>query len=395
MRKRKTGTGQTLHLSNLNFKIIIYALILSIIGIFMVHSATQNEAVTGMFTTTQKQILGMIIGIVLMVILTCIDYHKLIKYSIVFYAISMALLIYVKYINPLNISNANRWMRLPGFGTIQPSEFSKVAVVLMAVFVLIRIQKHINNVFYLLAYFAVTGVTVYLIFVEPDLSTSMIIVFALAAMVFVCGISWKWVGGVLGVVAIFAAALLFCIYEPEQKTLNWFIDNGILQQYQVNRINSYFFPEDYPDQTRQQLNSVMAIGGGQLTGKGLNNSTYESVKNGNFLSEEQCDFIFAVVGEELGFAGSAFIILIYLLLFIEGLRIAGRSPDLEGKLIASGFVTMLLIQCFINMGVAMLLLPNTGTPLPFISAGMSSLISTYIMMGILLNISMHRKMKVF
>ena len=393
MRKRKTG--QTLHLSNLNFKIIIYALILSIIGIFMVHSATQNEAVTGMFTTTQKQILGMVIGLILMVILTCIDYHKLIKYSIVFYVISMALLIYVKYINPLNISNANRWMRLPGFGTIQPSEFSKVAVVLMAVFVLIRIQKHINNVLYLLGYFAVTGITVYLIYVEPDLSTSMIIVFALVAMVFVTGISWKWVGGVLGVVAVLVGALLFCIYEPEQKTLNWFIEKDILQQYQVNRINSYFFPEDYPDQTRQQLNSVMAIGGGQLLGKGLNNSTYESVKNGNFLSEEQCDFIFAVVGEELGFAGSAFIILIYLLLFIEGLRVAGRSPDLEGKLLASGFVTILLIQCFINMGVAMLLLPNTGTPLPFISAGMSSLISTYIMMGIMLNISMHRKMKVF
>lgn len=393
MRKRKTG--QTLHLSNLNFKIIIYALILSIIGIFMVHSATQNEAVTGMFTTTQKQILGMVIGLILMVILTCIDYHKLIKYSIVFYVISMALLIYVKYINPLNISNANRWMRLPGFGTIQPSEFSKVAVVLMAVFVLIRIQKHINNVLYLIGYFALTGITVYLIYVEPDLSTSMIIIFALVAMVFVTGISWKWVGGVLGVVAVFVGALLFCIYEPEQKTLNWFIEKDILQQYQVNRINSYFFPEDYPDQTRQQLNSVMAIGGGQLLGKGLNNSTYESVKNGNFLSEEQCDFIFAVVGEELGFAGSAFIILIYLLLFIEGLRVAGRSPDLEGKLLASGFVTILLIQCFINMGVAMLLLPNTGTPLPFISAGMSSLISTYIMMGIMLNISMHRKMKVF
>lgn len=393
MRKRKTG--QTLHLSNLNFKIIIYALILSIIGIFMVHSATQNEAVTGMLTTTQKQIFGMVIGLVLMMILTCIDYHKLIKYSIVFYVISMALLIYVKYINPLNISNANRWMHLPGFGTIQPSEFSKVAVVLMAVFVLIRIQKHINNVLYLIGYFALTGITVYLIYVEPDLSTSMIIVFALVAMVFVTGISWKWVGGVIGVVAVFVGALLFCIYEPEQKTLNWFIEKDILQQYQVNRINSYFFPEDYPDQTRQQLNSVMAIGGGQLLGKGLNNSTYESVKNGNFLSEEQCDFIFAVVGEELGFAGSAFIILIYLLLFIEGLRVAGRSPDLEGKLLASGFVTILLIQCFINMGVAMLLLPNTGTPLPFISAGMSSLISTYIMMGIMLNISMHRKMKVF
>ena len=393
MRKRKTV--QKLHLGNLNFKIVIYALILSIIGIFMVHSATQNEAVTGMFTTTQKQILGMVIGIILMTVLACIDYHLLIKYSIVFYIISMFMLIYVKYINPMNISNANRWMRIPGFGTIQPSEFSKVAVVLMAVFILLRIKKHINNIFYLLGYFAITGVTVYLIYVEPDLSTSLIIIVALVALVFVTGISWKWVGGVTAVLAVFAAVLLFFIYEPEQKTLNWLIDKEILQQYQVNRINSYFFPEDYPDQTRQQLNSVMAIGGGQLFGKGLNTSTYESVKNGNFLSEEQCDFIFAVVGEELGFAGSAFIIVIYLLLFIEGLRVAGRSPDLEGKLLASGFVTMLLIQCFINMGVALLLLPNTGTPLPFISAGMSSLISTYIMMGILLNVSMHRKMKVF
>ena len=114
-----------------------------------------------------------------------------------------------------------------------------------------------------------------------------------------------------------------------------------------------------------------------------------------FFQRNSVTSFFAVVGEELGFAGSAFIILIYLLLFIEGLRVAGRSPHLEGKLLASGFVTILFIQCFINMGVAMLLLPNTGTPLTFISAGMSSLISTYIMMGIMLNISMHRKMKVF
>lgn len=392
---RKEKTQGSLHLRYLNYKIILYALVLSVIGVFMVHSATKNEAVTGMFTTTQKQIMGVAIGFILMAILACIDYHKLIRYSIVFYLISMALLIYVKYINPLNISNANRWMHIPGFGTVQPSEFSKVAVVLMAVFLLVRIRNHINNVLYLLGYFLITGVTVYLIFVEPDLSTSLIIMFALAMMVFIVGISWKWLAGVFSVAAVFAAVLLFCIYEPEQKTLNWLIDKEILQQYQVTRINSYFFPEDYPDQTRQQMNSVMAIGGGQLSGKGLNTSTYESVKNGNFLSEEQCDFIFAVVGEELGFMGSSFIILLYFLLFIEGLRIAGHSPDLEGKLLACGFVSTLLIQCFINMGVSMLLLPNTGTPLPFISAGMSSLISTYIMMGILLNISMHRKMKVY
>ena len=136
------------------------------------------------------------------------------------------------------------------------------------------------------------------------------------------------------------------------------------------------------------------IGGGQLSGKGLNNSTFESVKNGNFLSQEQTDMIFAVVGEELGFTGSAFIILLYLLFFIEGLRIAGRSPDEEGRILGGGLIAMMAFQCFVNMGVAMLVLPNTGTPLPFISAGMSSLLSCFMMTGILLNIGMQRRMKI-
>lgn len=393
MQKNSNKVHGSLHLRYLSIRMILYTIVLSVIGVFMVHSATKNEVVAGMFSTTQKQLLGIGIGIVLMIILIFIDYHKLVQFSIFFYCISLGLLVYVKYINPTNISNADRWIRIPGFGTVQPSEFSKVAVVLMAAFILPRIQKHINHILYLLLYFAITGITVLLIFVEPDLSTSMIIVFGLVMLVYVTGISWKWITAVSGIGVVLVTALLLCIYQPEQKFLNQLVDKEILQQYQLNRVNSYFFPEDYPDQTRQQMNSVMAIGGGQLMGKGLNTSTYESVKNGNFLSEEQCDFIFAVVGEELGFAGSAFIILLYLLLFWEGLRIAARSPDLEGKLLACGFVSMLAIQCFINMGVSMLLLPNTGTPLPFISAGMTSLLSTYIMVGIMLNISVNRKMK--
>ena len=387
--------GQSkIHLRYLNFRIILYVLTLSVLGVLIVNSATRNEVAAGMFSTTQKQIIGIIIGIAAMIVLIFLDYHFLVKYAWAFYLISFFLLVYVKYINPLNIANANRWIRVPGFGTIQPSEFSKVAIAVMAVFLLKHFQDRINNVLFILVYFILNGISVYLIYAEPDMSTSLIIVFGLIVMIFIAGISWKWVFGVSAALCVMIGGILYLVYQPEQTTLAWMVDKKIVNQYQVNRVNAYFFPDQYPDLVRQQLYSVIAIGGGQLSGKGLNNSTFESVKNGNFLSQEQTDMIFAVVGEELGFIGSSFIILLYFLLFMEGLRIAARSPDEEGKILAGGLVGMMAFQCFVNMGVAMLILPNTGTPLPFISAGMSSLISCYMMIGIILNIGMQRKMKI-
>ena len=393
MSVKRSGRAR-IHLRYLNYRLILYVLTLSVLGVMIVNSATRNEVVAGMFSTTQKQIIGIVIGVAAMVVLIFLDYHLLIKYCYVFYLISMALLIYVKYINPMNISNANRWVQLPGFGTIQPSEFSKIALAVTAVFLLHRMRHRINNILFILLYFLVNGVSVYLIYVEPDMSTSLIIIFGLVAMIFIAGISWKWVFGVLAAFCVMMGGVLYLVYQPDQPVLQWLVEKELVNQYQINRVNAYFFPDQYPDLVRQQLYSVMAIGGGQLSGKGLNNSTFESVKNGNFLSQEQTDMIFAVVGEELGFTGSAFIILLYFLLFLEGLGIAARSPDDEGKILGGGLVSMMSFQCFVNMGVAMLVLPNTGTPLPFISAGMSSLISSYMMTGILINIGMQRKMKI-
>ena len=393
MSERRKGQSR-IHLRYLNYRLILYVLTLSVLGVIIVNSATRNEVAAGALTTTQKQILGVVLGIVTMIVLIFLDYHILVKYAWVFTLISLALLVYVKYINPLNISNANRWVRLPGFGTIQPSEFSKVAIAVMAVFLLQKMRHRINNVLFILFYFLVNGVSVYLIYVEPDMSTSLICLFGLVAMIFLAGISWKWVFGVMAAFGLLMGGVLYLVYQPEQPVLAWMVENKLVTQYQVNRVNAYFFPDQYPDLVRQQLCSVIAIGGGQLSGKGLNNSTFESVKNGNFLSQEQTDMIFAVVGEELGFTGSAFIILLYLLFFIEGLRIAGRSPDEEGRILGGGLIAMMAFQCFVNMGVAMLVLPNTGTPLPFISAGMSSLLSCFMMTGILLNIGMQRRMKI-
>ncbi len=379
------------HLRNYNFKVVLYAMTLSILGIVVVQSASVNEVQTSTFSTVEKQVMGLVIGTAAMFVLSLIDYHKLLKAAIFLYLINIALLVYVKYLNPYTFMGAKRWIYIPGFGTVQPSEFSKIAIVIMGAWLLGKLKNRINNPLSLLAYLAVTGISAVLILIEPNLSTTLEVLWGIATMLFLANINWKWITGVLTGVAVLVGVVLFTVYQPEQKIFQFLVENEIVKEYQIERINAYFFPDEYPDLTYQQLNSVMAIGSGQLAGKGLNTSTLESVKNGGFLSEEQSDFIFAVVGEELGFIGCCFLIMLYALIAIEGLRIAGRSPDFEGRIIAGGLISIFVFQSFVNMGVATLLLPNTGTPLPFISAGMSSLLGSFCTMGILLNIGLQKK----
>ena len=388
---RKKLIPSAYRLRNYNFKLILYTITLSILGIVIVRSASVNEVQTSLLSTVEKQILGVIMGLAIMLFLSIVDYHKLLKLAIVLYLINIALLVYVRFLNPYTFMGAKRWIYIPGFGTVQPSEFSKIAIAVMGAWLLGKFKSRVNNVFVLILYLAVMGVSAVLILIEPNLSTTLEVIWGIAAMLFLANISWKWISGVCVTAAALVAVLLFAVYQPEQTLLNDLIDKQIVQDYQVERINAFFFPDEYPDITRQQMNSVMAIGSGQLYGKGLNTSTLESVKNGGFLSEEQSDFIFAVVGEELGYVGCIFIIMLYALIVIEGLRIAGRSPDFEGKVLAGGLVSIFGFQTFVNMGVATLILPNTGTPLPFISAGMSSLIGSFAIIGILLNIGLQKK----
>ena len=178
--------------------------------------------------------------------------------------------------------------------------------------------------------------------------------------------------------------LIIAVYQPEQTILHSF-----LKDHQVERINAYFFPENYPDVVRQQNNSVMAIASGGFFGKGLGNSSLDSVKNGNFLSEEQCDFIFAIVGEETGFFGCAVVIILLGLVVFECFYTAYKCEDLAGRVIAGGAGASIGFQSLINISVALGLVPNTGIPLPFISAGLSSLLSTYLLIGCVLSIRLY------
>ena len=267
---------------------------------------------------------------------------------------------------------------------IQPSEFVKIGLIVVFSWFLSRNREKINHPLIIGAAALLAAVPLGMVYMQPNLSTTIVIAFTLACMIYMAGLSYRWI---LGILAAGIPAALLCLYLAVLDIVPF------LEQYQAKRILAKIFHSDsqYADLNRQQDNSIMAIGSGQLKGKGLFNNTLASVKNGNFLSEEQTDFIFAVVGEELGFIGCVAVILIYSLMVYECLWMAGRAKDEAGKLICSGMAALLAFQSFANIAVATGVFPNTGLPLPFISSGISSLLSMFIGMGIVLNVGLQRK----
>ncbi len=163
-------------------------------------------------------------------------------------------------------------------------------------------------------------------------------------------------------------------------------DQDLIEPYQQRRILAYIDPESYPDDALQQMNSVTAIASGMLDGKGYKNNEISSLKNGNFIIEPQTDFIFAVLSEEFGFKGSAAVIILLFLTSFECLKTARRAKDICGTVIATGMGSLIAIQSFLNIGVNTFLLPNTGLPLPFVSYGLTSLLSIFFGMGVVLNV---------
>ena len=292
------------------------------------------------------------------------------------------MLLATKFMGNLSGFGAHRWLVLPVIGQIQPSEFSKIMLICFFAMFFYKHRENISKVRIVVSALVLFAVPAYLIFDQPNLSTTLVVVVIFLVMLYVAKISYKWIGGALALIIPFGAWFIFAIQQEGQK---------LLEPYQVNRIMSWIDPAKYPvDNTQQQMNSIMAIGSGQLHGKGIANTTLASVKNGNFLSEEDCDFIFAVIGEELGFVGSVIIIALLLILVAECIYMAVRARDLSGRLICSGMAALIAFQSFVNIGVATGLLPNTGLPLPFISAGLSSLLSIFIGMGLVLNVGLQR-----
>ena len=356
-----------------NFRLVLYVWVLSIIGILVINSAADGFAA--------KQLIGFVGGSVVMIIFSLIDYNYIAKFEWFLYSINIGMLIAVKLFG-ISVNGARRWFSLGPFGTFQPSELSKVIMLIIFAHLISEQKEKINSLATILRIGILYVIPMFLVAWEPDLSTTMVFAFLFCTLMFVGGISYKIIGAMLGAALPLAGILIWYIQQPGQI---------LLHDYQLDRVLSFLNPSDYLLTTyNQQYNSIMAIGSGMLTGKGLDNNTITSVKGGNFISEPQTDFIFAVVGEELGFIGSCVVIGLILLIVIECLRVAKDARDMRGHLVASGVAGIITFQAFVNIGVATGILPNTGLPLPFVSYGLSSLLSNFICIGLVLNVGLQR-----
>lgn len=355
-------------------KIDIYLVLLvtglSYYGAMFIGSAQSN--------LMNRQIQGLMLGLVAMLITALIPYNFILKFYWLIYAFCIAILLAVRFFGD-SVGEASRWFEIGSF-RFQPSEMAKILLILFYAQFIMKHKDNLNTVRVILACIGLIIPPFYLIFDQPDLSTSIMIMIIFAIVMFVGGISYKLVFAALAVVV--PAVIIF---------INMVMKEGqtILTDYQRNRILAWLQPEKYAmTEAYQTSNAIMAIGSGQLTGKGLNNNVIASVKNGNFISEAQTDFIFAVVGEEAGFIGCCVILGLLFLIVLECILVARKAKDLAGSVIAGGMAGLIGFQTFINIGVVTGLLPNTGLTLPFVSYGLTSLVSLFAGIGFVINVKL-------
>lgn len=361
------------HLRDYKFSLVFLVLALSMIGIMAVGSAKAIYQ--------PRQIFGVAFGFCVMLVVSLIDYVWVCDFYWLLYLFAVAILAAVIPFGD-KVNGARRWIDL-GFTTFQPSELAKILLILFFAKFIMEHAEDISDKFTLIKYAVLCGIPLVLILVEPNLSTTICTALVLCLLIFVGGLKYRIIGMLLAILVPTAVIFLSIVVQPDQK---------LLKDYQQQRILAFIEPEKYANDTAyQQRNAVMAIGSGQLTGKGLNNNTTTSVKNGNFIAEPQTDFIFAIIGEELGFIGSCIVIALLLLIVIQCILIGTRSQNLTGKIVCCGFGGLIGIQSFINIGVATQILPNTGVPLPFVSYGLTSLVSLYMGVGFVLNVGLQPK----
>lgn len=360
-------------LRNYHFQLIAFIVILNIIGILLIGSAKES--------VQSKQILGMAMGLVVMVAISLMDYSFILKFRWLYYIGIIGLLILVEVVGKTT-GGSQRWIKIAGI-QFQPSELAKIVVILFFAGFFATYQEKVNTVKTIFLSFVLAGIPLALILMQPDTSTTIATIFIFIVLLFISGLSYKIVLSVIGVcVPVGIAGLSYIISNA---------DALIAEHYQFKRIMAWIDPAKYSDAATQQRNSIMAIGSGQLWGKGLNNSVATSLKNSNYILEPQTDFIFAVAGEELGFVGTMAIIVLLLLIVLECILIGTKAKDLSGKLICCGMASLIGFQAFINMCVATGLMPNTGIPLPFVSYGLTSLVTLYMGIGFVLNVRLQPK----
>jgi rod shape determining protein RodA len=356
--------------------LVLTALGLTAVGVLAIYSArlqVLGEQGLSPYLYVSRQLLALVVGIVAMVVAAVVDYRHLRTYAAVGYLGSLVLLILV--ITPLGTAfgGAQRWILIGGF-QLQPSELAKVAV-LIALAAVLHESKGEPGLAHVGICLALTAVPMGLVFLQPDLGTSIVFAWMCAIVFLVSGVQARYlialaIGAVGSVVAVFSMDLI--------------------ADYQMQRLTAFLHAGDpalAQGPVFQTHQSVIAIGSGQFAGKGLFQGTQTAL---SYVPENHTDFIFTVIGEEFGFLGASIVLGLFLLLIWRGLRIAVIAKDGFGTLLAAGVVGMLALQVFVNVGMTVGIMPVTGIPLPFVSYGGTSLIVWFAIVGLLLNVHMRR-----
>lgn len=355
-----------------NFRLVLFLVAISAIGIILVGSARDD--------LRSKQLIGVIMGLLIMTVLSLLDYSWISNFQWILYGVNIVLLLIVRLFGD-SANGAARWIDF-GFIRFQPTELSKIIIILFFARFFMDHEEDLNTPKTLAKSVLLLAVPLFLILEQPDLKNTLMMLAVFCILIYIAGLSYKIIGGTVLILVPLIIIFLSIVVQPNQK---------LIKDYQRNRIMSFLYPEndEYSDDIQQQNNSKTAIASGELIGKRLSGSDeVTSVNKGNFVSENQTDFIFAVAGEEYGFLGCSLIILLLLAISIECVRMGLRAKDLSGKIICCGMASVIALQSYLNISVATGIAPNTGTPLPFVSYGLTSLVSLYIGMGLVLNVGL-------
>ena len=271
-------------LKDYKFRLVLWVLILSVIGIMVIGSANGSYQM--------KQMIGMGVGIVFMIMVSLMDYLWISNFYWIYYIGGLVLLIAVRFFGT-EVNGAKRWIDFGGF-SFQPSDIMKIVVIIFFTRFFMKHEEDLNKPQTILKAVGLVAIPWFLIYKQPDLSTSIVVLLIFCTIYFIAGLSSKIIGGMILICIPLVVIGAMLVTQPDQK---------ILKGYQHDRIMGWLQPEKYPDISYQQTNSKIAIGSGQLYGKGLNNSDVNSVKNGNFIAEPQTDFIFAVAGTVFNIVG--------------------------------------------------------------------------------------------
>ena len=362
-------------IKNLDFVLIIATLLILVAGQIILGSATHiNISLEDRYWYLQRQAAFTLINIFIIFISLHFDYKSLSDAGKGLYFFNLFILISVMIFGYTALG-AQRWIQL-GPINIQPSEFSKLIMIICLAKLLEKKVGRLNTFKDLIPIFIFVGIPFFLVLKQPDLGTALVFIAILMGMLFVAGIRLKHLAAIIG-----AGLAVLPVF--------WYF----LKDYQKERLMVFLDPNVDPLGSGYHIiQSKIAIGSGMFLGKGIFNGTQSQL---NFLPENHTDFIFAVVGEEVGFIGALIILLLYFIILYRGIRIARAARDNFGMLIAAGITSMLVFHILVNIGMTIGIMPVTGIPLPLMSYGISSLTMNLFSIGLLLNIYMRRQKIMF